>query len=214
MYSLYVLTTLNPQRKEVTDFYNELRDEVKDRAERGIAAVAHERYRVITDSQPPWAALQVFRYMEKEYGAVSVGSWYTFGLMGAFDEEADGTVVPYRTPQDRGLQLSTREEALRAYADYRLRNWGWRIFQSVDERLRITNQLVDQWKVDALISHLNKGCEGTSIGILEARLDLLKKNVPVMTFEGNMADTRDFDLERTLARIDTFLDGLGLEKLN
>jgi benzoyl-CoA reductase subunit B len=95
-----------------------------------------------------------------------------------------------------------------------LRNWGWRIFQSIDERLRITNQLVDQWKVDALISHLNKGCEGTSIGILEARLDLLKRNVPVLTFEGNMADTRDFDLERTMARIDTFLDGLGLKKLH
>jgi benzoyl-CoA reductase subunit B len=152
--------------------------------------------------------------MEKEYGAVSVGSWYTFGLMGAFDEESDGTLVPFKTPQERGLKLNTREEALRAYADYRLRNWGWRIFQSVDERLRITNQLVDQWKVDALISHLNKGCEGTSIGILEARLDLLKRNVPVLTFEGNMADTRDFDLERTLVRIDTFLDGVGLKKLN
>jgi benzoyl-CoA reductase subunit B len=213
MYSLYVLTTLNPQRKEVADFYHELRDEVRDRAERGIAAVAQERYRVITDSQPPWAALQVFRHMEKEYGAVSVGSWYTFGLMGAFDEESDGTIVPFPPPQDRGLSLKTREEALQAYADYRLRNWGWRIFQSVDERLRITNQLVDQWKVDALISHLNKGCEGTSIGILEARLDLLKRNVPVLTFEGNMADTRDFDLERTLARIDTFLDGVGLKKL-
>ena len=152
--------------------------------------------------------------MEKEYGVVSVGSWYTFGLMGAFDEEVDGTLVPLKTPKEQGMKLSTREEALTAYADFRLRNWGWRIFQSVDERLKITNQLVDQWKVDALISHLNKGCEGTAIGQLEARLDLLKRNVPVLTFEGNMADTRDFDLERTLARIDTFLDGLGLKKLN
>ena len=214
MFSLYVLSMLNPQRKEVADFYEELRDEVKDRAERGIAAVAHERFRVITDSQPPWAALQLFRYMEKEYGVVSVGSWYTFGLIGAFDEEADGTLVPLKTPEQRGLKLSTREEALKAYADFRLRNWGWRMFQSVDERLRITDQIVDQWKVDALISHLNKGCEGTSVGILEARLALLKRNIPVMTFEGNMADTRDFDLERTLARVDTFLDGMGLKKIN
>jgi benzoyl-CoA reductase subunit B len=212
MFSLYVLTILNPQRKEIVDFYEELRDEVRDRAERGIAASANERFRIMTDSQPPWAALQVFRYLEREYGAVSVGSWYTFGLTGAFDEEPDGTLVPLKTPQERGLSLSTREEALKAYADFRLRNWGWRMFQSVDERLNITNQLVDQWKVEALISHLNKGCEGTSVGVLEARLALLERNIPVMTFEGNMADQGDFDLGRTLARIDSFMDSVGLKK--
>jgi benzoyl-CoA reductase subunit B len=213
MFSLYVMTTLNPQKKEVADFYEELRDEVKDRAERGIAAVARERGRVITDSQPPWAALQIFRHMEKRYGVVSVGSWYTFGLMGAFDEDPDGTLVPMKTPKERGLTLSSRQEALEAYADFRLRNWGWRMFQSLDERLNITKQIIEQWKVDALISHLNKGCEGTAIGQMEARLDLLKRNIPVMTFEGNMADTREFDLEKTLSRIDIFLESLGLEKL-
>lgn len=213
MFSLYVMTTLNPQEKEVADFYEELRDEVKERAERGIAAVAKERGRVITDSQPPWAALQVFRHMEKGYGVVSVGSWYTFGLMGAFDEDPDGTLVPLKTPKERGLTLSSRQEALEAYADFRLRNWGWRMFQSLDERLNITKQIIEQWKVDALISHLNKGCEGTAIGQMEARLDLLKRNIPVMTFEGNMADIREFDLEKTLSRIDIFLESLGLEKL-
>ena len=212
MFSLYVFTTLNPQRKEIADFYEELRDEVKDRAERGIAAAANERYRVITDSQPPWAGLELFRYLEKEYGVVSVGSWYTFGLTGAWDEKADGTFVPLKTLEEQGLKLSTREEALKAYADFRLRNWGWRFFQSLDERLRITNQLINQWKVDALISHLNKGCEGTSIGQLEARLDLLARNVPVMTYEGNMGDERDFDLGSTIIRIDSFLDSLGLKK--
>ncbi len=212
MFSLYVSTTLNPQRKEIADFYEEVRDEVKDRAERGIAGVANERYRVITDSQPPWAGLELFRYLEKEYGVVSVGSWYTFGLTGAWDEEADGTLVPLKTLEEQGLKLSTREEALKAYSDFRLRNWGWRFFQSIDERLRITNQLINQWKVDALISHLNKGCEGTGIGQLEGRLDLLARNVPVMTYEGNMGDERDFDLGSTIIRIDSFLDSLGLKK--
>ena len=208
MFSLYVFTTLNPQRKEIVDFYLELRDEVKDRAERGIAAVANEKYRVMTDSQPPWAALKIFRYLEKKYGAVSVGSWYTFGLTGAWDEEEDGTLVPLKPPEDQGLKLSTREEALRAYADFRLQNWGWRTFQSVDERLKVTNQLINQWKIDALVSHLNKGCEGSSVGQMEARLDLLKRNIPVVTIEGNMGDPKEFDLDRAMSRIDAFMDGL------
>jgi benzoyl-CoA reductase subunit B len=212
MFSLYVFTTLNPQRKEIADFYEEMRDEVKDRAERGIAAASNERFRVITDSQPPWAGLKLFRYLEKEYGVVSVGSWYTFGLTGAWDEKTDGTFVPLKTLEEQGLKLSAREEALKAYADFRLRNWGWRFFQSLDERLIITNQLISQWKVGALISHLNKGCEGTSIGQLEARLNLLARNIPVMTYEGNMGDERDFDLGRTMDRIDSFMDSLGLKK--
>ena len=128
-------------------------------------------------------------------------------------EDPDGTLVPLKTPKERGLTLSSRQGALEAYADFRLRNWGWRMFQSLDERLNITKQIIEQWKVDALISHLNKGCEGTSIGQMETRLDLLKSNIPVMTFEGNMADTREFDLETTLSRIDIFLESLGMKKL-
>lgn len=214
MFTLYVFTTLNPQRKEIADFYAEILDEVKDRAQRGIAAVANERFRVITDSQPPWSALEFFRYMEKGYGVVSVGSWYTFGLTGAWDEESDGTLVPLKTLEQKGLKLKTRDQALEAYADFRLRNWGWRFFQSIDERINITRKLIEQWKVDAVISHLNKGCEGTSIGQLEVRLDLVKRNIPVMTYEGNMADERDFDLGRAKDRIDSFLDSLRLKKID
>jgi benzoyl-CoA reductase subunit B len=214
MFSLYVFTTLNPQRKEIADFYRELREETRDRAERGIAAVATERFRVITDSQPPWMALDFFRYLEKEYGVVSLGSWYTFGLTGAWDENRDGTLVPLKIPDEKVLRRGGREVALRAYADFRLRNWGWRFFQSVDERIRIHLQLMKQWKVDALISHLNKGCEGTSIGQLEGRLALTAKNIPVVTYEGNMADERDFDLPRTKDRVDSFLDAQGLKRLS
>jgi hypothetical protein len=34
-----------------------------------------------------------------------------------------------------------------------------------------------------------------------------------LTFEGNMGDAREFDMPRTVSRIDTFLEGLGLKKL-
>jgi benzoyl-CoA reductase subunit B len=213
MFSLYVQALLNPQCKETADFYRELRDEVKDRAERGIAAVPNERFRLTTDGQPPWAALKVFRYLEKEYGAVSIGSWYSFCLMGAWDEEADGTLVPLKTPEERGLKLSNREEALKAYADFKMRSHSWHMIQSLNTRIRMLSQVVDQWKVNAVFSHFNKGCEVSSLGILEGRLVMLEKNIPVMSFEGNMGDSRDFDLARTMARIDSFMEGLELKKL-
>jgi len=35
----------------------------------------------------------------------------------------------------------------------------------------------------------------------------------VMTFEGNMGDEREFDEVRTQARVDAFMEQLGLRKL-
>jgi benzoyl-CoA reductase subunit B len=90
MYSLYVLATLSKSSKWCADFYQECLDEVKDRVKRGIAAVPNERCRVMSDTQPPWGFLKVFRYLE-EYGAVSIGSLYTFGLEGIWETKPDGS---------------------------------------------------------------------------------------------------------------------------
>jgi len=35
-----------------------------------------------------------------------------------------------------------------------------------------------------------------------------------MAFEGNMGDSREFDQARTMDRIDSFMERLGLKKMN
>jgi benzoyl-CoA reductase subunit B len=60
--------------------------------------------------------------------------------------------------------------------------------------------------------HYNRGCEGLSLGIAENRLGLLEAGFPVMTFEGNMGDEREFDLARTRTRVDTFMETLDFKK--
>jgi len=62
--------------------------------------------------------------------------------------------------------------------------------------------------------HYNRGCEGLSLGIAENRLALQKAGYPVMTFEGNMGDEREFDETRTMARIDSFMETLDLKKID
>jgi benzoyl-CoA reductase subunit B len=61
--------------------------------------------------------------------------------------------------------------------------------------------------------HYNRGCEGLSLGIAENRLAILEAGFPVMIFEGNMGDEREFDEARTVARIDTFMESLDIPKL-
>ena len=74
-------------------------------------------------------------------------------------------------------------------------------------------KIARDWKMDGVMLHYNRGCEGLTLGIAENRLALQKAGFPVMTFEGNMGDEREFDEARTMARIDAFMETLGLDRV-
>ncbi|MBI1905671.1 MAG: benzoyl-CoA reductase, bzd-type, subunit O [Rhodocyclales bacterium] len=212
MYSLYVLATLHKSSQWCADFYEELRDEVKDRVARGIAAVPNERCRVISDTQPPWAFLKIFRYLE-QYGAVSVGSLYTFGLEGIWETKPDSSWGPRTVPWEKGIEIRDRDTALKLYADWNLSKPQWQHFYDPRLKTEMMKTIVKEWQVDGVMLHLNRGCEGLSLGIMENRLGLANAGIPVMTYEGNMGDEREFDEVRTQARVDAFMEQLGLRKL-
>jgi benzoyl-CoA reductase subunit B len=211
MYSLYVHGTLNKSSKIVADFYEELLDEVKDRVKRGIAAVANERCRVMSDTQPPWAFLNVFRYLEK-YGCVSVGSLYTFGLVGMWDIKEDGSWGPRKTPKEEGIEIKDRDQALRILASWELNKPEWQHFYAPQLKSEMMIRIAKEWKLNGVLLHYNRGCEGLSLGIAENRLALKEAGFPVMIFEGNMGDEREFDEAQTMTRIDAFMESLGFEK--
>jgi benzoyl-CoA reductase subunit B len=212
MYSLYVHGTLHKSSQIVADFYEELRDEVKDRVERGIAAIANERCRVMTDTQPPWAFLKVFRYLEK-FGCVSIGSLYTFGLIGMWDIQEDGTWGPRKTPQEQGIEIKDRDQALHVLAEWELKKPEWQHFYSPEHKSDMMLRIAKEWTLDGIMLHYNRGCEGLSLGIAENRLALKEAGFPVMIFEGNMGDEREFDEAQTMTRIDAFMESLSFEKI-
>ena len=211
MYSLYVFGVLQTSKKEFADFYEEVRDEMQDRVDRGIAAVANEQCRVMSDTQPPWGFLSIFRYLE-EYGCVSIGSLYTFGLAGIWEDKPDGTWGPRTTPAQKGITIKDRDQALRILADWNLSKPEWQHFYDPDLKTKMMLRIVKEWKLDGVMLHLNRGCEGLSCGIMENRLGISRAGVPVMTFEGNMGDEREFDAGATRNRIDSFMETLELTK--
>ncbi|HLB12887.1 MAG TPA: benzoyl-CoA reductase, bzd-type, subunit O [Dehalococcoidia bacterium] len=214
MYSLYIIAVLMRHRRESVEFYRMLLDELKDRVADQIAAVPTERCRILHDSQPPWHALHIFRYLER-YGAVAVGSNYDFGLSGGWYFKEGELLRPATPPMVRGVAFRTREDAVRAMA-------GWWLGHNLVVRgLRFSGpgknalmvQMAREWHCDGAMIHLNRGCEGAAMGQMEARLALAQAGFPVMTYEGNMADPGEFDEARTLARIDTFMESMGLRML-
>jgi len=55
------------------------------------------------------------------------------------------------------------------------------------------------------VDAMNRGYEGTAQHQMEMKNGLSKLGMPVMTFEGNMADEREFDEARTARMIDLFV---------
>lgn len=219
MYSLYVLATLQKSWKVVADFYDDLFVEVADRVKRGIVAVTNERCRVMSDTQPPWGFLKIFRYMGN-YGCVSVGSLYTFGLEGMWIWEdakpgTAGTATPKRLiPRPMPPRKPTsREEACRMLADWHLCKPQYQHFYHPKYKNDYMTAIARQWKLDGIMLHYNRGCEGLSLGIAENRLALQAAGFPVMTFEGNMGDEREFDESRARERIDSFMETLGIKQI-
>jgi len=74
-------------------------------------------------------------------------------------------------------------------------------------------RIAKEWKLNGIMLHYNRGCEGLSVGIAENRLALIDEGFPVMTFEGNMGDEREFDEAKTASRIDSFMETLGLDMI-
>ena len=208
MYSLYVLATLSKSSQWCADFYDELYEEVKDRVARGIAAVPNESVRMMSDTQPPWSFLKIFRYLET-FGAVSIGSLYTFALEGIWETKPDGTWGGRTLPWNKGIEINDRQTALRLYADWNLSKPQWQHFYDPRIKTEMMLRIIKEWQVDGVMLHLNRGCEGLSLGIMENRMGIAKAGVPIMTYEGNMGDEREFDEVRTQARVDAFMEQLG-----
>ena len=171
------------EREALLDFITDRNTELitpriggKDRVAKGVAAVPTERFRIFEDCAPPWYYLDLYRQFE-QYGAVCVGSHYIFGLIGMWEEDAQGNRIARKTPQQLGIEIKTREDAARVMADW----------------------------------YLTKPLMGQSIA--ETRLALLDAGLPVLTYEADMADFRSFDETRILARLEAFMEGLGLHRL-
>jgi len=188
-------------------FYEALRDEVQERAAQGIAAVPNERCRLYHDNIPPWYALHIFRYMEA-FGAVCVASHYQFGF-GAwgFDEERRWLPLePDLNPKPRN-----RQEAIRAML---LPMENGRLQQNTsDARREILRQIVENWHIDGGVFHLNRGCEGQSLGRMEMKLLLQRETgLPTVVYESSSCDRADFNEAQVLGRLEAFLRGLGLRR--
>ena len=215
MFSFIGPNLSKPFKKETVEFYERLLDEVRDRVERKVAAVGNEQFRVITDAIPPWPNLQLYRYMEKEYGVVVVGSPYVICLIGSWKFDDNNNLIPTPTPEEAGMKLDTREDAVRALVWYKTHFATETLYNiACGEVLHdVTLAIAKQWKADGGVLHQNRGCTMQALGAIESRNAVAEAGIPCIYYEGNDADPREVDLTNLKRKVDIFLEANKVKKL-
>lgn len=194
---------------EVVEFFRMALDEVRDRVKNQVAALPTERCRLMHEGPATWYPSSVWRY-PKKYGAIYIGSWLYFTEFGAFATDENNSLVVPKTPQERGVEIRNREDALRALADLYLNYFPRPL---LDARVNHRVKMVEDWKADGVVFALDRGCLGNTSGSMESILALKRKGVPIMIYETACAHPREFREWEYHSRFDTFMESLGLKPL-
>jgi len=109
--------------------------------------------------------------------------------------------------------MNTREEISHAYAHWSMQKPQWQHFYHPQLKSEMMIRIAKEWQLDGVMLHFNRGCEGLSVGIAENALAIKNAGIPTTYFEGNMADEREFDMTRTMAKIDAFMETLDLSSI-
>ncbi|MDR1204662.1 MAG: 2-hydroxyacyl-CoA dehydratase [Peptococcaceae bacterium] len=214
MYSIYTiggLTKVDPE--ETVRFWKSVRDEVEWRARNRIAAVGNERFRWIEAHPPSWHYLKYYRYME-QYGAVCMGSIYSHMMGGILEYKPDGSIdrrdAPVYAPD---TPVKTREDGIRVLVGPDPREP--QSFKS-DEYLRRDSivEFAGIMQADGALLPLWRCGVGCTLTRKEQAMRLREAGLSVIHYEGSQpGDRTDMDETRFLDQLDTWMESLGLEKL-
>jgi len=195
---------------EAVEYTHMLYDEVKWRVEKGISACGFERARLLHEGFPPFHSISVLK-LPRQYGAIFVTCENNLAH-GVWEKSPDGTWRVGKSLKEMGVELKTREDALRLTIELHLahtRSSTWYPVLRPEEAVK----RAQDWHCDAAIIALDRGCHGYNASILETKRALQSAGFPVGSYEHSQADPRDFDFAQTLDRFDAFMQMLGLKRI-
>ncbi|MFC1901093.1 2-hydroxyacyl-CoA dehydratase [Chloroflexota bacterium] len=204
--SLHAPVTTMAFSNEITDYLEALYVEMQERVRDGISGSPFERKRLSHQGMHPMYRPDVLRWPE-EYGASFI---IGFGVGGG-GYTADGRRVLPRSLEERGIELKTREDALRALID------GAMAEENMDRRpevrrLNAIRRLKD-WHIDGAMFMLNRRCAFISIGMLDSKSDLEKAGIITGSYEASEGDPNEFSESIIREDFARFFERLGLLKI-
>lgn len=171
--------------EEAIDFLTAVKQEVKERVDRGQGVIEDERHRVLILGGPAW--------------------WYDLGLFNVFEEL--GT-VPVKHELDVGWAAGRfdPDDPARSWADRLIRNYG--TIDLLKARLAHIRQLVDDYRADGLVILSHWGCRVLSGHNLAVKETIYKElGLPTLILDGDLCDDRHrASRQQDLDRIEQFVE--------
>jgi benzoyl-CoA reductase/2-hydroxyglutaryl-CoA dehydratase subunit BcrC/BadD/HgdB len=185
-FHMALIVTLRGTQTTV-DYYRQLRDEMNERIEKGIAMVPGERYRLLWDNLPVWYKTKWLSEKFASHRACLVADTYT---------SAWSAMAPY---MDSGNFLDSM-------------SWAYSqvyINISIDLMFESLRRLIEKYDVDGLVMHSNRSCKPYSFGQYDLQKMVADElGVPTLILEADMVDERSFSESQVDTRIDAFMETL------
>ena len=169
------------------DFYQELFNEVKERVDKGIGVIPHEKYRLMWGALPMWFNLGLMSYFEAE-GAVFAFEEHYHGNRPTEPDLAD----PLRAMATTGFHNSRgdrgRQGRVDAYVEY-----------------------ARDYSIDGIVINQVRSCRANGIGHLYANTYLQRtlSGIPMLHLESDMGDARAYSAAQVKMKINVFIELLG-----
>jgi benzoyl-CoA reductase/2-hydroxyglutaryl-CoA dehydratase subunit BcrC/BadD/HgdB len=167
-------------------YYRHLRDELRDRAARGIGGLREERHRLLWDNLPVWFAVREVATLLAERGFNFVCTSYTNAWA-----EAGARIDP----------ADLIGSAAVSYTHIILN-------QDLPNRMGILRRLSREYEVDGAVLHSDRSCKPYSIGQVDLKDRLAEElGIRVLLLEADHSDPRAWSREQAENRLTAFMEG-------
>jgi benzoyl-CoA reductase/2-hydroxyglutaryl-CoA dehydratase subunit BcrC/BadD/HgdB len=187
-----VAIRLLPGTQKGIDFLTELRDELKERVDKGIGAIENERFRVLWSSFTPFFDPTLMSFMQQKYGAVSVAD-----MLSTWRVDANLQANWMLDPDDPLGNLAYRTVLAPGNCQY---SSGIDVGAVLSDKSR-------RFKVDAAIFNNNWGCKtGAGYGPIIKDELMRQVKVPTLTLHCDVLDHTFISRADIESEMDSFFE--------
>ncbi len=167
------------------DYLTRVRDELRERADKGIGVIENEKVRLFWDNIPLWYNMGLFNYFEKS-GGVVVAETYSAAW---------------------SLRLDT-DRPLEALAMKTLMSYPLVSCVSIRKRKEMVLKACREYAIDGAILHRNKSCVPITLGQMDIKRELEAQGIPSLIIDADHMDDRNFSTAQFQTRADAFMEML------
>jgi benzoyl-CoA reductase/2-hydroxyglutaryl-CoA dehydratase subunit BcrC/BadD/HgdB len=195
-YAIMIPHLYLPYDPEAYDFCKEVFAEVKQRVDKGIAAVPNEQYRMMFAELPPWHSLGFFDKLAERYGI-------------AFVYESWGYHAPVPIPQEQLVDVTDPLEIIArlTYGKYTEYYGIAKNYDFTTSRTSPYAMAATEYRADGMMLHPLFSCRPATYDLLAHKNILAQRfKVPSVIIEGDIVDLRVFNEAEALSRMEAFVE--------